>query len=84
MLIDFWRHTATQDLLYATHYNYDIAAQILGWKSTEVMKKSYGKIPDDERTVGLIEAMGLPVVKEKREFYLVKCSDEGLFLILPF
>jgi len=66
--LHIWRHTAAQDLLYATHYNYDLAAQILGWESTEVMKKSYGKIPDDERTVGLIEAMGLPVVKEKREF----------------
>jgi len=63
-----WRHTAAQDLLYATHYNYELAAQILGWESTEVMKKSYGKMPDEERTIGLIEAMGLPVVKEKREF----------------
>jgi len=66
--LHIWRHTAAQDLLYATHYNYELAAQILGWESTEVMKKSYGKMPDDERTIGLIEAMGLPVVKEKREF----------------
>jgi integrase len=66
--LHIWRHTAAQDLLYATHYNYDLAAQILGWESTEVMKKSYGKIPGEDRTVGLIEAMGLPVVKEKREF----------------
>ena len=66
--LHIWRHTAAQDLLYATHYNYDLAAQILGWESTEVMKKSYGKIPDEDRTTGLIEAMGLPVVKEKREF----------------
>ena len=66
--LHIWRHTAAQDLLYATHYNYDLAAQILGWESTEIMKKSYGKIPDEDRTTGLIEAMGLPVVKEKREF----------------
>jgi DNA-binding XRE family transcriptional regulator len=63
-----WRHTAAQDLLYATRYNYELAAQILGWESTEVMKKSYGKMPDEECTVGLTEAMGLPVMKEKREF----------------
>jgi integrase len=66
--LHIWRHTAAQDLLYCTHYNYDLAAQILGWESTEVMKKSYGKIPDEERTIGLMGAMGLPVVEEKREF----------------
>lgn len=66
--LHIWRHTAAQDLLYATHYNYDLAAQILGWESTEVMKKSYGKMPDEERTIGLMGAMGLPVVKEEREF----------------
>jgi integrase len=66
--LHIWRHTAAQDLLYATHYNYDLVAQILGWESTEVMKKSYGKMPDEERTIGLMGAMGLPVVKEKREF----------------
>jgi integrase len=62
------RHTAAQDLLFATRYNYELAAEILGWESTEVMKKSYGKMPDEERTIGLIKAMGLPVVKGKREF----------------
>jgi len=66
--LHIWRHTAAQDLLYATHYNYELAAQILGWESTEVMKKSYGKMPYEELTIGLVEAMGLPVVKEKREF----------------
>jgi integrase len=66
--LHIWRHTAAQDLLYATHYNYELAAQILGWESSEVLKKSYGKMPDEERTIGLMEAMSLPVVKEKREF----------------
>jgi len=66
--LHIWRHTAAQDLLFATHYNYELAAQILGWESTEVMKKNYGKMPDEERTVGLMGAMGLPVVNEKREF----------------
>jgi integrase len=66
--LHIWRHTAAQDLLYATHYNYELAAQILGWESAEVLKKSYGKMPDEERTVGLTGAMGLPVVKERREF----------------
>jgi hypothetical protein len=47
---------------------HELAAQSLGWKSSEVMKKSYGKIPDEERKTGLIEAMGLPAVKEKRQF----------------
>jgi len=66
--LHIWRHTAVQDLLYATHFNYELAAQILGWESTEVMKKGYGKMPDEERTIGLMEAMGFPVVKEKRDF----------------
>jgi integrase len=66
--LHIWRHTAVQDLLYATHFNYELAAQILGWESTEVMKKGYGKMPDEERTIGLMEAMGFPVVKEKRGF----------------
>ena len=48
--------------------DYVLAAQILGWESTEVMKKRYGKMPNDEKTIGLREAMGLPVVKERREF----------------
>jgi integrase len=66
--LHIWRHTAAQDLLYATHCNYELTAQILGWELTEVMKKSYGKMPAEERTNGLIGAMGLPVVKEKRKF----------------
>jgi len=66
--LHIWRHTATQDLLWATHYNYELAAQILGWESTEVMKKRYGKMPNEEKTIGLKEAMGLPVVKEERAF----------------
>jgi integrase len=66
--LHIWRHTAAQDLLFATHYNYELAARILGWESTEVMKKSYGKIPDEECAIGLRGAMGLPVAKEKREF----------------
>jgi hypothetical protein len=52
---------------------HELAAQSLGWKSSKVMKKSYGKIPDEERTTGLIEAMGLPAVK-KGNFYSVKGS----------
>ena len=68
LTLHIWRHTAAQDLLFATHYNYELAAQILGWESTEVMKRSYGKMPDEERTVGLMGAMGLPVVKEERKF----------------
>lgn len=48
--------------------NYELAVRILGWESTEVMKKSYGKMPDEERTIGLMGAMCLPVVKAKREF----------------
>jgi len=63
-----WRHTAAQDLLFATHFDYELAAQILGWGSTEVMKKCYGRMPDEERTLGLMGAMGLPVVKEERAF----------------
>jgi integrase len=66
--LHIWRHTAAQDLLYATHYNYELSAQILGWKSTEMMKKRYGKMPDEERTTGLKESMGIKILREKREF----------------
>jgi integrase len=66
--LHIWRHTAAQDLLHATHFNYELSAQILGWENTEVMKRSYGKMPDEERTTGLMIAMGLPAEREKREF----------------
>ena len=66
--LHIWRHTAAQDLLHATHFNYELLASILGWENTEVMKRSYGKMPDEERTTGLMIAMGLPAEREKREF----------------
>jgi len=68
MPFHIWRHTACQDLLEATNYNFEKVAAILSWKSVDTMKKHYGKTPKQIRRKVLLEAMGYKVVWEKREF----------------
>lgn len=68
MSIHLWRHTACQDLLEATNYNFEKVAAILSWKSVDTMKKHYGKTPKQIRRKVLLEAMGYKVVWEKKEF----------------
>lgn len=63
-----WRHTADQDLLEATNYNYDLAGEILGWVSTDTQRKVYGKMGDKILDMALTQAMGIKVEWEKREF----------------
>lgn len=63
-----WRHTAAQAWLAATDHNFETGAAVLGWNSTDVMKKCYGKIPEAAKDRALRAAMGLPVDNVKREF----------------
>lgn len=68
MPIHIWRHTACQDLLEATNYNYDKVGEILGWDNIETMKKHYGKVGEKVIEKALLEAMGIKVEWEKKEF----------------
>jgi len=63
-----WRHTACQDLLEATEYNYELVAEVLGWESVDTMKKYYGRIGERKIQKGMLKAMGIEVKWEKREF----------------
>lgn len=63
-----WRHTADQDLLDATDWNYDLVGAILGSADTRTMKLCYGKMGETVRERGLRKAMGLPVEEVKKEF----------------
>lgn len=68
MPLHIWRHTACQDLLEATNYNYDKVGEILGWENIETMKKHYGKVGESVIEKSLLEAMGIKVEWEKKEF----------------
>lgn len=69
MPFHIWRHTACQEYLEATDYNWDLVAKTLGWDSVDTMKKSYGKVPEKVIRRGLLKSMGLKVPdQEKREF----------------
>lgn len=68
MPFHIWRHTAAQDLLEATNYNYELVAEILGWISVDMLKKYYGRIGDDTVDKGFAQAIGMPVQWKRREF----------------
>jgi len=70
-----WRHTASQELLDATGWNYDLVASILGWKDTRTLKACYGEMGDAIRLKTLKQAMGLPIEETKKEF---KFSDKPI------
>jgi len=54
-----WRHTYAQDSLHATDWNYELCASIGGWKDTNTMKLSYGKMSRQAQQRGLMRMMGL-------------------------
>jgi len=56
-----WRHTFAQDWLHASDWNYELGAEIGGWKDTGTMKKCYGKMSEDAIDRGLKRAMGIVV-----------------------
>jgi hypothetical protein len=66
--LHIWRHTAAQEFLDVTDWNYGLTAKTLGWDGTQALEKHYGKMPDGAQLRGLRKAMGLPVEKEEREF----------------
>jgi DNA-binding Lrp family transcriptional regulator len=68
MPLHIWRHTAAQEFLDVTDWNYGLTAKTLGWDGTQALEKHYGKMSDGAQLRGLRKAMGLPVVKEEREF----------------
>lgn len=68
MVFHIWRHTAAQEMLDATDWNYGTVAKTLGWETTLALEKHYGKMPDASQLRALQKAMGLPVIEEKREF----------------
>jgi len=74
-----WRHTASQELLDATGWNYDLVAAILGWKDTRTLKACYGEMGDAVKLKTLQKAMGLPVKEEKKEFKFSNKPIETFF-----
>jgi len=66
--IHIWRHTAAQDLLEASDWNYDIVASILGWKDTKTLKDCYGQMGEAVRVRALKKALGEPVEIEFKPF----------------
>jgi hypothetical protein len=68
MPLHIWRHTAAQEFLDVTDWNYGLCAKTLGWDGTQALEKHYGKMPDAAQLRGLRKAMGLPVEEVKREF----------------
>ena len=68
MPFHIWRHTAAQEFLEVTDWNYGLTAKTLGWDGTQALEKHYGKMPDSAQLRGLRKAMGLPFEEVKREF----------------
>lgn len=66
-----WRHTAAQELLDATDYNYEIVGSILGWVNINILKECYGKIGETTRIRSLKKAMGIPIEEEPKYFRLL-------------
>jgi transposase len=68
MPLHIWRHTAAQEFLDVTDWNYGLTAKTLGWDGTQALEKHYGKMPDSAQLRGLRKAMGLPVEETPKEF----------------
>ena len=64
-----WRHTAAQDFLGATDWNYELCAQTLGWENSNILRKCYGSMSEIAKEKALRKAMGMPIEEEtKKEF----------------
>lgn len=64
------RHAAAQHWLLITNYEYKFVADLLGWKTTEVLEQSYGKMPASVRMAKL------------RAFIAKASQDEGAKIIV--
>lgn len=72
-----WRHTFAQDWLHAMEGNYEVGAEIGGWKDIGTMKRCYGAVSEHIIQRGLRKAMGLPVEDEDFELrYAPQEHDE--------
>ena len=67
-----WRHTAAQELLDATDWNYEVVGSILGWKDTKTLKECYGKMGESIREKALKKAMGIPIEEKPKYFRFVE------------
>lgn len=76
-----WRHTAAQELLDATDWNYEVVGSILGWKDTKTLKECYGKMGESVRERALKKAMGIPIEEEPKYFRFLE--DDMAFPIKP-
>jgi len=65
--LHIWRHTFAQEFLSASNWNYELCAELGGWKTTHRLKKHYGQMGIDPLLNGLKEAMGIEVPKEVKE-----------------
>ena len=77
-----WRHTAAQELLDATGWNYDLVASILGWKDTRTLKACYGEMGDSVRVNTLMGAMGLKPKEIPKPFRFSDKPIEAFFISL--
>lgn len=68
MPFHIWRHTAAQDLLDASDWNYELVAEILGWESIDVLKAHYGSMPPDTQKRLVLKAQGVKVDEAPRLF----------------
>jgi len=62
-----FRHTFAQDWLDAMDGNYEVGAEIGGWKDIGTMKKCYGKVSSTAIMRGLKKAHGIKVEEAKGE-----------------
>jgi len=56
--VHIWRSTFAQEFLRATNWNYEACASLGGWENTSVLKRSYGKMPEEVKVNMLARAMG--------------------------
>lgn len=71
-----WRHTFAQDWLEAMEGNYEVGAEVGGWKDIGTMKRCYGAVSDRIIKRGLRRAMGLPVEEEVHELRFLSSEDD--------
>ncbi len=78
-----WRHTFAQDWLHAMEGNYEVGAEVGGWKDIGTMKRCYGAVSEHIIQRGLRKAMGLSVGDESFELrYAPEKHDEYILSMI--
>lgn len=75
-----WRHTFAQDWLHAMEGNYEVGAEVGGWKDIGTMKRCYGAVSEHIIQRGLRKAMGLSVEDEDFELRYAPKEHDGYIL----